>query len=133
MGKYDDIINMPHYQSKKHPQMSIYMRAAQFSPFAALTGFEEQTEETARLTDERIELDENKRAELDEKLNELMSYDNLMDVQVRITYFEEDLLKSGGKYRKVHVNIKKIDAISRCIVLDDRSKILIDDIYDIDF
>ena len=125
MGKYDDIINMPHYQSKKHPQMSIYMRAAQFSPFAALTGFEEQTEETARLTDERIELDE--------KLNELMSYDNLMDVQVRITYFEEDLLKSGGKYRKVHVNIKKIDAISRCIVLDDRSKILIDDIYDIDF
>ena len=125
MGKYDDIINMPHYQSKKHPQMSIYMRAAQFSPFAALTGFEEQTEETARLTDERIELDE--------KLNELMSYDNLMDVQVRITYFEEDLLKSGGKYRKVHVNIKKIDAINRCIVLDDRSKILIDDIYDIDF
>ena len=121
MGKYDDIINMPHYQSKKHPQMSIYMRAAQFSPFAALTGFEEQTEETARLTDERIELDENKRAELDEKLNELMSYDNLMDVQVRITYFEEDLLKSGGKYRKVHVNIKKIDAI------------IIDDIYDIDF
>lgn len=133
MGKYDDIINMPHYQSKKHPQMSIYMRAAQFSPFAALTGFEEQTEETARLTDERIELDENKRAELDEKLNELMSYDNLMDVQVRITYFEEDLLKSGGKYRKVHVNIKKIDTINRCIVLDDRSKILIDDIYDIDF
>ena len=125
MGKYDDIINMPHYQSKKHPQMSIYMRAAQFSPFAALTGFEEQTEETARLTDERIELDE--------KLNELMSYDNLMDVQVRITYFEEDLLKSGGKYRKVHVNIKKIDAINRCIVLEDRSKILIDDIYDIDF
>ncbi|MBQ5475559.1 MAG: hypothetical protein IIT65_12980 [Lachnospiraceae bacterium] len=133
MGKYDDIINMPHYQSKKHPQMSIYMRAAQFSPFAALTGFEEQTEETARLTDERIELDENKRAELDEKLNELMSYDNLMDVQVSITYFEEDLLKSGGKYREVHVNIKKIDAINRCIVLDDRSKILIDDIYDIDF
>ena len=133
MGKYDDIINMPHYQSKKHPQMSIYMRAAQFSPFAALTGFEEQTEETARLTDERIELDENKRAELDEKLNELMSYDNLMDVQVRITYFEEDLLKSGGKYREVHVNIKKIDAINRCIVLEDRSKILIDDIYDIDF
>ena len=133
MGKYDDIINMPHYQSKKHPQMSIYMRAAQFSPFAALTGFEEQTEETARLTDERIELDENKRAELDEKLNELMSYDNLMDVQVRITYFEEDLQKSGGKYRGVHVNIKKIDAINRCIVLDDRSKILIDDIYDIDF
>lgn len=133
MGKYDDIINMPHYQSKKHPQMSIYMRAAQFSPFAALTGFEEQTEETARLTDERIELDENKRAELDEKLNELMSYDNLMDVQVRITYFEEDLQKSGGKYREVHVNIKKIDAINRCIVLDDRSKILIDDIYDIDF
>ncbi len=133
MGKYDDIINMPHYQSKKHPQMSIYMRAAQFSPFAALTGFEEQTEETARLTDERIELDENKRAELDEKLNELMSYDNLMDVQVSITYFEEDLLKSGGKYRKVHVNIKKIDAINRCIVLEDRSKILIDDIYDIDF
>ena len=133
MGKYDDIINMPHYQSKKNPQMSIYMRAAQFSPFAALTGFEEQTEETARLTDERIELDENKRAELDEKLNELMSYDNLMDVQVRITYFEEDLLKSGGKYREVHVNIKKIDAINRCIVLDDRSKILIDDIYDIDF
>jgi hypothetical protein len=133
MGKYDDIINMPHYQSKKHPQMSIYMWAAQFSPFAALTGFEEQTEETARLTDERIELDENKRAELDEKLNELMSYGNLMDVQVRITYFEEDLLKSGGKYREVHVNIKKIDAINRCIVLDDRSKILIDDIYDIDF
>lgn len=133
MGKYDDIINMPHYQSKKHPQMSIYMRAAQFSPFAALTGFEEQTEETARLTDERIELDENKRAELDEKLNELMSYDNLMDVKVSITYFEEDLLKSGGKYREVHVNIKKIDAINRCIVLDDRSKILIDDIYDIDF
>ena len=72
MGKYDDIIDLPHHVSKVHPQMSIWDRSAQFAPFAALTGHEEAIAETARLTKEWHEPDEDKKRELDEKMNELM-------------------------------------------------------------
>ena len=72
--KYGDILNLPHHQSKVHPQMSIYDRAAQFSPFAALTGHEAAIKETARLTEEQVELDEDKQEELNEKLQTLIAY-----------------------------------------------------------
>ena len=71
-GKYQDIINLPHHVSKTHPQMLLYDRAAQFSPFAALTGYEDAIRETARLTDNWVQLSEDKKQELDEKLRQLI-------------------------------------------------------------
>ena len=100
MGKYDDIIDLPHFVSKKYPQMSMRDRAAQFSPFAALTGYDAEIKETARLTDKRIEFDEDVLDRLNERLNILRKCLDDGDVypDVRITYFEKDLKKDGGKY-----------------------------------
>lgn len=100
MGKYDDIINLPHFVSKKYPQMSMRDRAAQFSPFAALTGYDAEIKETTRLTDRRIELDEDVLDKLNERLYILRKVldDGSVYPEVRITYFEKDLKKDGGKY-----------------------------------
>lgn len=100
MGKYDDIIDLPHFVSKKYPQMSMRDRAAQFSPFAALTGYDAEIKETARLTDKRIEFDEDVLDRLNERLNILRKCldDGDVNPDVRITYFEKDLKKDGGKY-----------------------------------
>ena len=87
--KYGDILNLPHHQSKVHPQMSIYDRAAQFSPFAALTGHEAAIKETARLTEEQVELDEDKQEELNEKLQTLIAYATEHPT-VSVTYFKPD-------------------------------------------
>ena len=95
--KYGDILNLPHHQSKVHPQMSIYDRAAQFSPFAALTGHEAAIKETARLTEEQVELDEDKQEELNEKLQTLIAYATEHPT-VSVTYFKPDDKKTGGEY-----------------------------------
>ena len=95
MGHYDDIIHLQHPTSPKHPRMPLGDRAAQFAPFAALTGYDAAIKETARLTDSQIELDENAKAELDQMLRQI--YDQLPDApSVVITYFEPDRMKSGG-------------------------------------
>ena len=92
---YEDIINMEHPTSKRHPRMTVYNRAAQFSPFAALTGHEEALKETARITDNKIELDENVKRELDYKLQQILNKnDSIQNVQ--ITYFKKDENKEGG-------------------------------------
>ena len=94
-GKYQDIINLPHHVSKTHPQMPLYDRAAQFSPFAALTGYEDAIRETARLTDNWVQLSEDKKQELDEKLRQLIA-DRERTESVTIIYFQPDDRKEGG-------------------------------------
>ena len=131
MGKYDDIINLPHHTSPKRPRMSMIDRAAQFSPFAALTGYDAAVKETARLTDRRIELDEYSKAALDERLQ--LIQEHLKEYpEVTITYFQPDERKDGGAYLSVTGSVKKIDTYEKCIVMMDKQKILIDEIFAID-
>lgn len=130
-GDYADIINLPHHVSKTRPRMSIHDRAAQFSPFAALTGYDAAIRETARWTDTKVELDENSRAGLDERLLFVMSKADEKP-SVTITYFRKDERKSGGTYEAATGTIQKIDFCGRMIVMEDQSKIPMDDMIDID-
>jgi hypothetical protein len=108
MGKYDDIINMPHHVSATRPQMSRENRAAQFSPFAALTGYDAAVLETARVTEQKIELGESAIDELDMKLNMLA---DMIDShpKVSITHFVPDTKKDGGSYVTTTGAVKRID------------------------
>lgn len=130
MGKYDDIIDLPHHISKKHPQMSLEARAAQFAPFAALTGYDDAVKETARLTNERIDLDEEAKRILDDKL-QIIREEILAKPQVEITYFIPDERKDGGRYITIASNVKKIDDYKNLIVLDNSVEIKINEIIDI--
>lgn len=96
MGEYDDIINMPHHVSKKHPQMSLHDRSAQFAPFAALVGFDDMVQETARIVSKRIEINEEVREELDRKLQEIKEKIETKPM-VTITYFVPDINKERWK------------------------------------
>lgn len=130
-GPYDDIINMPHYTSPKRPRMSMEDRAAQFSPFAALTGYGDVIKETARLTDQKIELTEDARADLDEKIQFIM--ENLEKKPKGLfTYFLKDKKKEGGAYVEVQGIIKRINEIDRQILLLDGKAIPIEDILEIE-
>ena len=125
---HNDIINMPRHISSKHPQMKIIDRAAQFAPFAALTGHKESINEASRITDSKKELDENQKEILNNKLNYiLLNLDKLLEI--KITYFQADLKKSGGKYVTVLASIKKIDVYNKVLVLNNGKKIKIDDLY----
>ena len=127
---YEDIINLPHHVSPARPRMSMSDRAAQFSPFAALSGFEDAIHETARLTGRKIELDENAKAILDEKLRLLA--ETIEDhPRAAITYFLPDKKKSGGEYITAAGNVKKIDSAQREVVMLDGTRIPVDDILDI--
>jgi len=127
---YDDIINLPHFESKKHPRMSLEARSAQFAPFAALTGYEEAIKETARLTDKKIELDEELKQILNNKLQYILE-NNDINPDVIFTYFVSDKRKSGGKYVEKKCNLKKIDNINGYVTLKDKTKIKIDNIINI--
>ena len=132
MNEYEDIIHLPHHVSKKHPQMSMSDRAAQFSPFAALTGYDAAVEETARLTDRRIELDEYEAQHLDEQIQKLSGH--LQEhPEVSITYFLPDARKEGGEYVTVTGRVKKIENYERRIVLMDGSLIPIHEVISISF
>ena len=124
---YEDIINMEHPTSKNHPRMTVYNRAAQFSPFAALTGHKEAIKETERLTDDEIELDENVRAELDYKLQQILNTNN-SNLNIRVTYFEKDENKEGGAYLTLCSKIKKIDEYKKIIKFANGKEIFIKDI-----
>ena len=131
---YSDIINLPHPVSKKHPQMSLYDRAAQFSPFSALTGHEAAIAETGRLTEERTELDEDAKERLDEKLQNLLfrlqvcGYEGL---PIRVTYFVPDEKKEGGAYQEYTGSLKRLDAYARALIFSDATEISLDAVYDI--
>ncbi len=128
--QYDDIINLPHHVSKKHPQMSLYMRSAQFAPFAALTGYEDAVKETAREVQERIEIDEELRSILDSKLQIII--ENLkFNPEISITYFVPDLKKDGGEYVTVSGIVKKIDMYNQLIYLVNNIQISTNEIIDI--
>ena len=129
MGNYDDIINLKRPISK-HPKMSLYQRSAQFAPFAALTGYEGQVKETARLTDRRIELDEEMKLILDLKIQVIkeMLSDN---PEVEITYFIPDTRKDGGKYETIINNVKQIDSYNEHIIMQNNLKIEIKEIINI--
>ena len=129
MGNYDDIINLKRPISK-HPKMSLYQRSAQFAPFAALTGYEGQVKETARLTDRRIELDEEMKLILDLKIQVIkeMLSDN---PEVEIAYFIPDTRKDGGKYETIINNVKKIDSYNEHIIMQNNLKIEIKEIINI--
>lgn len=131
MSSYDDIINLPHHTSASRPHMSAYNRAAQFSPFAALTGYDNAIKETARLTGKIIELDEYNKADLNERLN--MIQDQIDGrPEVSISYFQPDKMKPGGAYITATGYVKKIDAYERIVVLQDDTKIPINEIIEID-
>jgi hypothetical protein len=130
-GKYDEIMGLPHHVSKTRPQMPMSDRAAQFAPFAALTGYDSAIKETGRLTDERIEHDVEALSALD------MKYQLLMEAldeapEVTITYFHPDERKAGGKYVSAVGAVKKIDDFERRITMRDGTRIPMDDILSID-
>lgn len=129
-AKYEDIINLPHHVSKTRPQMPMSDRAAQFAPFAALTGYDSAIKETGRLTDNRIELDEEALTALSMKLQFLMDAID-EEPEVEITYFKPDERKSGGAYLKITGIVKKLDEYERVLVLISGQKIKLDDIMDV--
>lgn len=130
MGKYDDIINLPHHVSKKHPRLSMKQRAAQFAPFAALTGFGDAINETSRITENRIELDDEEKLEIDNILQKLINKISNKP-KVTITYFIPDLRKTGGEYKTKIGNLKKIDEYRQLLVLEDKTEIPIKEIIEI--
>ena len=128
MSKYDDIIDLPHYEFKNHKRMSIESRSAQFAPFSALTGYEEEVKETARLTDKEISLTNDQKLIIDEKLR----YIKDKDIYVKVIYFVKDKTKSGGKYFEKFGIIKKIDFFNKLIFFEDKLKLDMNDIIDIE-
>lgn len=129
-GLYDDILHLPHPTSKRHPRMPIADRAAQFSPFAALTGHGTAIEETARVTDRRIELDEDAKEQLDQMLQLLLER---MDEQpeVTVTWFSPDEKKAGGQYHTATGKLKRIDTQASRLILTDGTQIPLEDLLEI--
>ena len=111
MGKYDDIINLPHHVSKKHPQMSLHDRAAQFAPFAALTGYDEEVREVSRITDQFHPLESKKKEEINQKLCVLQKIQYKHPL-ISIYYFVPDKRKVGGSYTEMYGRLKNIDSVS---------------------
>lgn len=129
--RYDDIMDLPHHQSKERTHMSLHDRAAQFAPFAALAGHEEAIEETARLTDEKIMLDETAIEKINEKLYDISQH--LSEKRnVSITYFMPDTQKCGGAYLTDVGTVKKMDEVERIILMDSGMKIAMEQIIEIE-
>ena len=128
---YSDIINLPHHELTTRHRMPTANRAASFSPFAALTGYDEAVKETARLTSERIEIDDGAKEVLNEKLRIAVEKADEQP-EITIVYFLPDKKKSGGAYVTITAVIKRVDEYERLVVLTDKSTIPIDDIYDIE-
>ena len=129
-GNYDDIIALPHPEPRTHPRMSLHDRAAQFSPFAALTGHSAAIAETGRLTDSRITLDESEMARVDaalQRLRELLPQEPVAS----ITYFVPDERKAGGSYQTITGTARRIDTVNGILLLTDRREVPIADIFDI--
>lgn len=131
MGNYDDIIRLPHHVSTKHPRMSALDRAAQFSPFAALTGHGAAIAETGRLTDTRRELDEDKKEELDQKLQHIREH-IAQKPEITVTYFVADSQKEGGSYQQMTGAVKSFDNSAHTMVMQNGAMIPIEDIYDVE-
>lgn len=127
---YEDIINLPHPEPKNHMRMSKEARSAQFAPFAALTGHSDAIKETSRLTTKRIEIDDNLKSILNNKLQLII--DNIKDMpKITFTYFIYDNKKNGGKYINITGSVRKIDPIKGRVILLDKTTIPINEIINI--
>ncbi len=130
-NQYDEIMGLPHHVSKTRPQMPMSDRAAQFAPFAALTGYDSAIKETGRLTDDKIELEESSLNVLNAKIQLLR--ENLADApEITFTYFKPDERKAGGAYLTTTGTVKKLDDYERLIVLQNGTKLPMDDILDME-
>jgi len=128
---YGDMIDMPHHVSLRHPQAAMEARAAQFAPFAALTGYYDVIEETARLTDESAELDEESISELNDKIVYLCA--RLKDApEITVTFFRPDEKKAGGSYLSVTGTVKRVDELEHRLIMDDGRSIAMGFITGID-
>ena len=130
-GKYDDIIDLPHPTSKKHPRMSRQNRAAQFSPFAALTGYDAAIRETARITEDRRELSEDAAVELNYKIS-LLQQEQAGVKKIKVIYFRQDTTKDGGAYREEDGDFKRIKSSEGILELTNGIQIPLKDIFKIE-
>lgn len=130
MNKYDDIIDLPHHVSKTRKPMSLYNRAAQFAPFAALTGYDDAIEETARLTETKVELSDELKNDLNQKIN-FIKNNIKVHPEITIKYFVLDNKKSGGIYKSLTSIIKKVDDFNKCLIFADNTNVYFDDIISI--
>ena len=131
MSEYDDIIHLPHRVSRIHPQMSMEDRAAQFSPFAALTGYEAAVKETARLTDDREELDEDEKTRLNAQLQKISA--RLQEQpEVMVTYFAPDERKTGGARQTYRGRLRKIDRNRKMLIMVDQTELPIENLLNIE-
>ena len=128
--QYDDIINLQHHVSSNRKHMSILHRAAQFSPFAALTGYDEAIKETARLTDHKIEMDETQKNILDEKLKIIQQHLSRQQ-EIELVFFRPDEIKAGGAYISIRGIVKKIEGYERAVIMQDGTRVPIEEILDI--
>lgn len=131
MSKHQDIINLKHYEPKKHVRMTIENRAAQFAPFAALTGYDDAIMEAGRIFDEKIILSEDEQAIINGRIQYIK--ENIKNkVPVKITYFVSDQYNDGGEYQIIKGIVKRIDESNQIIILEDKEKILMDLIIEIE-
>lgn len=130
MSDYDKIIDLPHFEPKNHRRMDRYMRAAQFSSFAALTGYDDDIAEKGRLTDSRYELSEYELEMLNGSINEIIKAQKNRPV-ISVTYFKKDEKKEGGRYLTEKITVRLVDEVNRFIETDKKQRIPIDDISEI--
>ena len=130
-GKYDDMLHLPHPTSVRHPRMPISERAAMFSPFAALSGHAGAIAETARLTDQKMELDEDTKAELDRRQVVLLEHISEQP-EITVTWFQPDERKDGGAYFTTTGRLKKINEMNRVLILLDGTSIPLEDVADLE-
>lgn len=128
--EYKDIINLPRHISTKHPKMSLELRSAQFAPFSALVGYDEQIKETSKIIKKRKEINDELKAILDEKL-QIIQKNIETNPQITVTYFVPELNKDGGNYIEYTGKVKKIDNLKQKIIFEDGTEILVDDIIEI--
>jgi len=130
VNNYDDIINLPHYESKTRKRMSLVARSAQFAPFAALTGYDDKVKETARLTEKKIDLTDEEYNLINSKLQIIKDHIKEQP-EIVFTIFVKDKLKDGGKYEEIRGKVRRIDEVNEFIILIDKLKIFFNDIVDI--
>ena len=131
MSGYEDILHLSHHVSEKHPRMSMHNRAAQFSPFAALTGYDSAIRETARQTNRRMDLSEDEQAEVGERLRLLRDREGERP-EAAFVVFVPDARKAGGEYVSLTARVKRVDELARRVILTDGREIAFGDILEID-
>lgn len=131
MNRYQDIINKKYKKSLKYKPMLQENRAAQFMPFAAVVGYDGAVKERARITEAKIELSEERKEKLNQRLaiiNDCLG----QNILVKITYFVKDVSKDGGEYLIANGIVKKIDIFNRIVIMQDKTEIPISEIIEID-